>query len=233
MKIIATKSWSGVVMPLFVAALVALALGFTLGCGQKKTKSETSPESLAITVPLAPSVSGVEKQHVPITAKGDRRVASTKKAEGRLRSSDKGNAFGIKTIHFAFDSSKLTKKARETLVRNAAILKGKKEMYLVIQGHCDERGTKAYNLALGRRRANAARVFLVKHGVSPERIRVVSYGKSHPLAKGHYEKAWAKNRRDNFVIGSPLPVPKRGLASVPKKAPLPERNTKQVKAVGK
>jgi peptidoglycan-associated lipoprotein len=103
-------------------------------------------------------------------------------------------------VYFDFDSYNLTSEAKGTLDANARELKRVSTANISIEGHCDERGTKAYNLALGEKRANAARDYLVALGVSGSRISTVSYGKERPFDPGHDESAWAKNRRAHFVV---------------------------------
>ena len=93
-----------------------------------------------------------------------------------------------------------TPTARQTLDENAALLKRYPSWTVTIEGHCDERGTAEYNLALGERRAVAARAYLVSLGISADRLRTVSYGKEFPFDPGHDEAAFAKNRRAHFVI---------------------------------
>jgi len=102
-------------------------------------------------------------------------------------------------VFFAYDSSLLTADATRTLQRQAAWLKASSAA-LTIEGHADERGTREYNLALGDRRANAVRDYLVAQGVAPDRIRTISYGKEHPQTAGHDESAWAQNRRGVSVV---------------------------------
>ncbi|RKX65746.1 MAG: peptidoglycan-associated lipoprotein Pal, partial [Thermodesulfobacteriota bacterium] len=90
--------------------------------------------------------------------------------------------------------------AAEILKKKAQWLKEHPEVHLLIEGHCDERGTEEYNLALGERRANSAKEFLVNLGIDPKRISVISYGEERPVDPRSCEEAWAKNRRDHFVI---------------------------------
>lgn len=103
-------------------------------------------------------------------------------------------------VFFELDSSVLGADARRTLERQAEWLRLFPEVALVIEGHCDERGTREYNLALGERRANAAREYLISLGVAPSRLRTISYGKERPYALGHNDEAWALNRRAVSVI---------------------------------
>ena len=101
-------------------------------------------------------------------------------------------------IHFAFDRYDLNAEARQILTRKAEILKQFPEVKMVIEGHCDIRGTAEYNLALGERRARAAADYLVNLGVETSRLSIVSYGKERPIAPGNSEAAHAQNRRDEF-----------------------------------
>jgi len=105
-------------------------------------------------------------------------------------------------VFFAFDSQEIDDAMRATLDANADVLRRYPNWVVTIEGHCDERGTAEYNLALGERRALAARAYLVQVGVSGDRLRTVSYGKEFPFDPGHDEAAWAKNRRAHFVITS-------------------------------
>ena len=90
--------------------------------------------------------------------------------------------------------------AQSTLFRQAAFLNSNPSLTVTIEGHCDERGTREYNLALGERRAAAARDYLLAQGVDPARIKVISYGKEKPVASGSNEESWAKNRRSATVL---------------------------------
>ena len=106
----------------------------------------------------------------------------------------------LKPAFFEYDSSELTADAQRALNENAGVLKQYPAWTVTIEGHCDERGTAEYNLALGERRAVTARADLVSLGVSADRLRTVSYGKEFPFDPGHDETAYAKNRRAHFVI---------------------------------
>jgi peptidoglycan-associated lipoprotein len=105
----------------------------------------------------------------------------------------------IGDIFFDFDSSALSDEAQEQLKQNAAWMQKNPAPAVSVEGHCDERGTDEYNIALGERRAEAAQKYLVNLGVSGNRLSTVSYGEEHPFDPGHNEEAWSKNRRDHFV----------------------------------
>jgi peptidoglycan-associated lipoprotein len=106
----------------------------------------------------------------------------------------------LKDIHFDFDRYEIRPEDTEVLKENAALLIKHPDANIQIEGHCDERGTIEYNLALGERRANSTRIFLISQGISTDRISTISYGEERPLDPGHNEEAWAKNRRCHFVI---------------------------------
>ena len=106
----------------------------------------------------------------------------------------------LRPVFFELDSSDLTPEGQRILDGNAGLLKQNATWTVTIEGHCDERGTAEYNLALGERRAAAARAYLVSLGVPSDRLRTVSYGKEFPFDPGHDEAAFAKNRRAHFVI---------------------------------
>jgi len=112
-------------------------------------------------------------------------------------------ALAAYTIHFAFDSAAIKSGEKANLQSVADALKSDANAKLLIEGNCDDRGTEEYNRSLGERRALAAREALAKLGVSPDRIRTISYGKDKPADPGHDEAAWAKNRRDDFVLLHP------------------------------
>ncbi len=106
----------------------------------------------------------------------------------------------LKDIHFDFDKYDIRRVDEEILKENAVFLKKNPKMKIQIEGHCDERGTVEYNLALGERRANNTKKYLVFLGIASDRISTISYGKERPLDKGHNEEAWAKNRRAHIVV---------------------------------
>jgi peptidoglycan-associated lipoprotein len=106
----------------------------------------------------------------------------------------------MRVAYYDYDSAELSAEARAALDANAALLKKYPSWTVTIEGHCDERGTAEYNLALGERRAVAAQSYVVALGVPASRVKTVSYGKEFPFDPGHDEAAWAKNRRAHFVI---------------------------------
>lgn len=109
----------------------------------------------------------------------------------------KGN---VKDVFFEYDRAELRSDARAILQENGRILKENPDARITLEGHCDERGTEEYNLALGQRRAEAVKVFLTDLGIDASRFSVVSYGEEKPFAAGHGETDWSQNRRVHFVL---------------------------------
>jgi peptidoglycan-associated lipoprotein len=103
-------------------------------------------------------------------------------------------------IYFEFDKSTLTPAAQDNLLQKAEWLRENPDATVTIEGNCDDRGTSEYNLALGDRRAEAAKAFLVDLGIDPMRMTTISYGEERPVDPRQNEEAWAKNRRDHFVV---------------------------------
>lgn len=106
----------------------------------------------------------------------------------------------LKDIHFDFDKYDIRPRDAEILKENAALLMKYPKVKIQVEGHCDERGTNEYNLALGERRANAAKKYLLSLGITTDQISSISYGEEKPLDTGHNEEAWARNRRGHFII---------------------------------
>jgi peptidoglycan-associated lipoprotein len=103
-------------------------------------------------------------------------------------------------VYFDFDSSALGDLAKNVLPRKAEWLRMNMDASIIIEGHCDERGTSAYNIALGDRRAESAKAFLLYLGIDANRLTTISYGEERPVDMGKNEESWAKNRRDHFVV---------------------------------
>lgn len=119
--------------------------------------------------------------------------------EGSMMSSERHSA--LSPVYFAFDSARLDDSAQQTLRRNAEWLKENPDDRVMVEGHCDERGTNEYNMALGQRRADSAFNFLRSLGVRADRLETISYGEERPVDPGHDEEAWSKNRRAEFTRG--------------------------------
>lgn len=135
--------------------------------------------------------------------KAEAAARAKREAEARARA-EAAQARQVLTerIHFNFDDATILPEAQQTLQQKAQILRSHPEIQLRIAGNCDDRGSEEYNLALGMRRAQAAKTFLVNYGLDASRFQIVSYGKDRPIAQGENEQAWAQNRRDDFTITS-------------------------------
>ncbi len=142
-----------------------------------------------------------EKQRI-----SEEEIAAQKQAEAEAarREAEREKAamekFVNEEIYFGFDDSSLTKKARQILAAKADWLRSHPDVDVVIEGHCDERGTKEYNMALGQRRAQSVKNFLVNAGINSGRLDTISYGEERPVDPRSNEMAWAKNRRGHFRI---------------------------------
>ena len=143
----------------------------------------------------APSVTKIEKPAVSMEE-----LKAKEEAEKRKKLEEEIKEFESTMIHFDFDKADLKPEAREILKKKAEWLLKHPEFNVRIEGYCDERGTEEYNLALGQRRAEAAKRYLIELGVSPDRITTISYGEENPIDPRHCEEAWAKNRRDEFKL---------------------------------
>lgn len=166
-------------LTLLAVLLLAVSVGF--GCGGTKPKTDAAPSRSSE------------------AAGGEQGGADAGAGSGDRGDVVSGDARGLKTIYFDFDKYNLRDDARRMLDANAEILRSNSDMNILIEGHCDERGTDEYNLALGERRAQAAREYLVRLGIDASRINVLSYGEERPVAPGHDEESWALNRRGEFV----------------------------------
>lgn len=115
--------------------------------------------------------------------------------EPSLRDANTDKRSGLATVYFGYDSNSLSEEAKEILKENARYLKNNSDLKVVVEGHCDERGTAEYNLALGQRRALKVKEYYVQLGIVPGRIATISYGEEKPEDRRSNESAWAKNRR--------------------------------------
>jgi peptidoglycan-associated lipoprotein len=179
---------------------VILAVAATAACGKKKVATGPQPPPIEQPVPAVtpnpPAPERVEDTNpVPQPRLADDSILN-KSLDDLNRDSP------LKPVFFALDSAELDDSGRAIANANAGVLKKFTTWGITIEGHCDERGTAEYNLALGERRAVAVKTYLSSLGISPDRIRTVSYGKEFPFDMGHSEDAWAKNRRGHFVITS-------------------------------
>jgi peptidoglycan-associated lipoprotein len=196
----------------FLCGLVLVAAIAAPACRNKKTPAKVNPQpdtvsttvpNLSATVPtttttapptITPPSDFVQTDTQPI-------IQSTELSSNIEEANRQAQLRGfIKDAYFGYDEANLGVDAQAALTESANWLKRNPSYNLLIEGHCDERGTEQYNLALGDRRANQAKQFLMTLGIDGARIRTVSYGEERPFDPGHDESAWAKNRRDHLVL---------------------------------
>ena len=178
-------------------ALAAVAF-FVAACETaSQTSTDSAGESSSSTASSSASTSSSSGSSGSSSSSSSGSASGT--AGGVDSAEDKLAAVG-NTVYFGYDSAVLDGNSQATLYRQAAFLKGNPSLTVTIEGHCDERGTREYNLALGERRAAAARDYLLAQGIDPARIRVISYGKERPVASGSNETSWSKNRRAATVL---------------------------------
>ena len=184
---------------MIATALLAGAASIFLSVGCKKKPPAETPVAVAPAQPVEPPKPIVEPAPPP-PPPPPAPVAPRPPEPKRLTAAELNQRAVLKPVYFDFDKHDLRDDARATLAANAEWLKGNASWRILVEGHCDERGTNEYNLALGDRRANAAKNYLISAGVNAGRIRTISYGEERPGDPGHDEMAWTKNRRADFMI---------------------------------
>jgi len=178
---------------LIILAFVCSAPLLMTSCSKKAVKSWADK---AFTKPTS-----MQQKEAPAeAAETPGRKARIQELEKARRLAEEMRVFETTSIYFDFDRSQLKAEAKAILKKKADWLSDNTAYALRIMGHCDERGTAEYNLALGERRAHAAKQFLVALGIASDRIYTVSYGEEKPAVEGHNEAAWSKNRRDEFKL---------------------------------
>lgn len=162
-------------LAILLSLIAIMAMIFAVGCGHKPKPVIEPPKEAPVetTTVVKPPPEPVVEQPAPLE---------------------------LTTIHFDFDKFNLRPDARDIMAQNADAMSKKTSAVIKIEGHCDERGSEAYNMALGEKRAATARDYLVNYGVNKDKISIISYGKSRPVDTGHNEEAWAKNRRADFIV---------------------------------
>jgi peptidoglycan-associated lipoprotein len=155
----------------------------------KPVMAVPAPEHVATPAPVKSEV--VSEQPAPSMSQTQEKVAASQAGELRV---------SLEKVYFDFDSPTLSKDARNRLSKNAEFMKKDHDVKVQIAGHCDERGSDEYNLALGEKRARAAMQYLTSLGIPADHLSVISYGKEKPADSGHDQAAWAHNRRDEFVV---------------------------------
>lgn len=180
-----------------VVMLFVLTL-FVSGCAKKPVAEEPviSEQPTQVEVQQQQPAAVAEQQVTDTAAT----TTSTYDAAAAARAAERAAASGLERIHFDFDQYVLTEGSKAILVNNAGLLRAAPAIKILIEGHCDERGSDEYNLALGEKRALATKNYLVSLGVAADRMSVISYGEEMPLDAARTKDAWAKNRRADFKI---------------------------------
>ncbi len=191
----------------FVGTLILLAMIVVATACHKKTPPKVAPSiDTSSTVPSIPlTVTTATTQTVPPEHDFVSPTTDTVGVETLPNDIEELNRVAqtrgyVQDAYFGYNDSALSSEAQAALTSSATWLKKNAHYNLLIEGHCDERGTEQFNLALGDRRANQAKEYLVTLGIDGARIRTVSYGEERPFDPGHDEAAWAKNRRDHLVL---------------------------------
>ena len=188
----------------FTAGLVLIAIVLIPACrSSRRAQPQTNTATVTETVPDVPTTTTQEARIEP--REDFVRTDPRPTVEELPRDVDALNRFVhdrgyIRDAFFAYDESTLSADAQAALTSSANWLRANPQYHLLIEGHTDERGTEQYNLALGDRRANTARQYLIALGIDASRLRTVSYGEERPFAEGSHANAWAQNRRAHLVI---------------------------------
>ncbi len=199
------------VLIMFGLVVALMALGSA--CAKKQVKQETVPvvaqEDDSAARRAAEEAEAAKKRAESEAAEEARKRAAEEAEASKKRADaeaaqrllqDQMNAFESEKIYFDYDRADLKPEAQATLEKKARFLESNQSYSVIIEGHCDERGTNEYNLALGERRADAAKKYLGSLGISGGRITTISYGEEKPVAAGHNESSWSQNRRDEFKL---------------------------------
>lgn len=201
------RGWSAVAL-----ATVMAVMAFTASCTKKAVRTQTQTQAQPQVQAQAPTPAQARPESMTAPEARKAPDSSTEKAgqagrteDDRLRAEAAAReaaqwVFVNEHVHFAFGSSLLSDQARQILNGKAGYLRTNPGIKVTVEGHCDDRGTNAYNVALGERRAESVKTFLVDLGIGTNRLNTVSFGEERPVAMGHNETSWAKNRRAQFVI---------------------------------
>ncbi len=190
-----------------VSLLLALGLGAAViaaaACGGNPAPQNTTPavDTAAENQRMRDSIAAAQAERERQEREAADRAARQREADAAAgRASEEVRNTLASMIHFDYDKSNIRSDDMGTLDQKVAILQANPELRIRIGGHCDERGSDEYNLALGNRRAQSAKQYLVSHGIDASRIETQSWGEEKPLVDGHDESAWSQNRRDEFEI---------------------------------
>ncbi|MCG6909768.1 MAG: peptidoglycan-associated lipoprotein Pal [Deltaproteobacteria bacterium] len=189
------KIWIGICLLLILPGLI-----FITACSKKAMHTEQAAEE------TAPAMEASAAEQAPVAAveeKDEEEIYAAKQVVEKEEAPNDdmvAQVFENEDIYFDFDSSALKESAKASLIRKTEWLRANPDASVIIEGHCDERGTEAYNIALGDRRAQSAMAFFVDMGIEASQLSAISYGEERPVDIAKNEEAWAKNRRAHFVI---------------------------------
>ncbi|MCA1744027.1 MAG: peptidoglycan-associated lipoprotein Pal [Desulfovibrionales bacterium] len=190
----------------FILLVLLFTLGLSYGCGKKTVEAPGDPRGEISAEERARIAEEERIKTMEEQAMEERRLQEERQAREKEQFQDERQAQEIvdeilaTMIHYDFDSYELRPEARKSLQQISEHMKKFRDLRLVIEGHCDERGTAEYNLALGERRARAAYEFLILLGLGSDRMQIISYGEERPLDPRSNESAWAENRRAEFKV---------------------------------
>jgi peptidoglycan-associated lipoprotein len=194
--------------------LAALALGGAAACGGNPEPEGPTPAEIEAmrqdSIRQAEEARADSIRRAREQARADSLAQVRERERAMARETDAAREIVQDMIHFPYDKSDITPEAEQKLMRKLAVMRANPDVQIRIAGHADERGSIEYNRALGQRRAEAAKSFLVGFGIAPTRITTVSFGEDRPLVNASNEQAWAQNRRDEFAIvggGDQMRVP--------------------------
>lgn len=177
-------------IPMTRLALLSVGAALLATACSSKPKPVAAPE----TKPVAAAPAPVPTQ-TPVA-----QVEPKPEAPARISVEELNRKGYLKDVFFDFDRYEIRQDQRDTLAKDAAWLRENGTVNFTVEGHCDERGTSQYNMALGERRAESVKDYLVQLGIASSRIQVISYGNERPFVTGHDETAWAQNRRGHFLV---------------------------------
>ena len=195
---------------LLLTLLMVFSLAMTFGCAMKSQKSATPApapqESTTTTTPATPGEplradQGQIREETIVAAPSTPMTMTPMSITTEpLKPLEKPALADLQVVPFAYDQHLLSDEARAIIAANAAILKATGRMTFQLAGHCDERGSDQYNIALGERRAEAVRAYLLELGIDAKRMETVSFGEERPVNPGHSEECWLQNRRVEFIL---------------------------------
>jgi peptidoglycan-associated lipoprotein len=186
------KHWTSIALALLVPVIFSFA-----ACTKSKISSQPST---TISAEEEARKRAEEEARQKALREENLKEESLSEQQTRERMETERSMFENEDIYFEFDSIRLAPGAQEILTQKAAWLRKNRNAKVTIEGHCDDRGTNEYNLALGEGRAQSARAFLVDLGVKESKLIAISYGEERPVDRGQNEESWARNRRAHFVI---------------------------------